>query len=127
MKGLLGALFLNETLAPQDSLGRAAELMLATHQHDFPVIDAWGRVAGVLPRARLLEGLARTGREATVLEVMLREPVQLPPKTDLEIVLQRLQADPATPLLIVEEGVLRGMITFENLAEFIVVERQIAR
>jgi Zn-dependent protease/CBS domain-containing protein len=116
-----------ETLAPQDSLGRAAELMLATHQHDFPVLDAWSRVAGILPRARLLEGLARTGREATVLEVMLREPVQLPPATDLEVVLQHLQADPSTPLLIVEEGALKGMITFENLAEFIVVARQIAR
>jgi stage IV sporulation protein FB len=116
-----------ETLAPQDSLGRAAELMLATHQHDFPVLDAWSRVAGILPRARLLEGLARTGRETTVLEVMLREPVQLPPATDLEVVLQHLQADPSTPLLIVEEGALKGMITFENLAEFIVVARQIAR
>lgn len=116
-----------ETLAPQDSLGRAAELMLQTHQHDFPVVDAWSRVAGVLPRARLLEGLARTGREATVLEVMLREPVQLPPSTDLEVVLQHLQSDPSTPLLIVEDGVLRGMVTFENLAEFIVVANQTAR
>ena len=116
-----------ETLAPQDSLGRAVELMLATHQHDFPVVDAWGRVAGVLPRARLLEGLARTGREATVLEFMLREPVLLPPATELEKVLQHLQADPPTPLLIVEDGALKGMVTFENLAEFIVVAGQSAR
>lgn len=116
-----------EILAPQDSLGRAAELMLATHQHDFPVLDAWNRVAGVLPRARLLEGLARTGREATVLEFMLREPVTLPPAAELETVLQHLQSDPATPLLIVDGGALQGMITFENLAEFIVVARQIAR
>ena len=116
-----------ETLAPQDTLGRAAELMLATHQHDFPVLDAWQRVAGVLPRARLLEGLAKTGREATVLDVMLREPVQLPPAADLDEVLQKLQAEPGTPVLVVENGVLLGMITFENLAEFIVVARQIAR
>ena len=32
-----------------------------------------------------------------------------------------------TPLLVVEDGVLTGMITLENLAEFIVVVRQIAR
>jgi CBS domain containing-hemolysin-like protein len=101
--------------------------MLQTHQHDFPVLDAWSRVAGVLPRARLLEGLARTGRETTVLEVMLREPVQLPATTDLETVLQHLQADPSVPLLVVNDGALAGMITFENLAEFIVVARQISR
>src|SRR5262245_47649352 len=41
-----------ETLAPQDTLGRAADLLLATHQHDFPVLDAWNRIAGMMPRAR---------------------------------------------------------------------------
>jgi Zn-dependent protease/CBS domain-containing protein len=116
-----------ETLAPQDTLGRAAELLLATHQHDFPVIDAWNRIAGILPRARLLEGLAASGRDSNVLEVMLRDTVQVAPKTDLESVLQHLQRDPSTPLLVVEDGALRGMVTLENLAEFIVVARQIAR
>jgi len=116
-----------ETLSPQDTLGRAAELLLATHQHDFPVLDAWNRVAGVLPRAQLLEGLARSGRDTSVLEVMLRDPVQIAPATDLEAVLALLQNNPSTPLLVVEDGALRGMVTFENLAEFIVVAGQIAR
>ncbi len=116
-----------ETLAPQDTLGRAAELLLATHQHDFPVIDAWNRIAGVLPRAPLLEGLARSGRDTNVLEVMVRDTVQVAPSTDLEAVLQHFQRDPSTPILVVEDGALRGMVTLENLAEFIVVARQIAR
>jgi Zn-dependent protease/CBS domain-containing protein len=116
-----------ETLAPNDTLGRAAEVLLASHQHDFPVLDAWSRVAGVLPRARLLEGLARSGRDTPVLDVMLREPIQVAPATDLDVVLQHLQSDPSTPLLVSADGVLLGMITFENLAEFIVVARQIAR
>jgi Zn-dependent protease/CBS domain-containing protein len=116
-----------DSLAPHDTLGRAAELLLASHQHDFPVLDAWNRVAGVLPRAQLLEGLARSGRDTSVLDVMLRDPVAVAPATDLEVVLQQLQGDPATPLLVVEDGALRGMITFENLAEFIVVAHQIAR
>ena len=116
-----------ETLAPNDTLGRAAELLLASRQHDFPVVDAWGRISGVLPRAKLLEGLARSGRETPVLEVMLREPVQVTPTTELDAVLQHLQADPSQPLLVVKDGALCGMITFENLAEFIVVARQTAR
>ncbi|HEX4825175.1 MAG TPA: site-2 protease family protein [Candidatus Polarisedimenticolaceae bacterium] len=116
-----------ETLAPQDTLGRAADLLLATHQHDFPVLDAWNRIAGMMPRAKLLEGLARSGRDAAVLEVMQRDPVTVAPETDLESVLQALQGDPGRPLLVVENGALRGMITFENLAEFIVLSRQIPR
>jgi stage IV sporulation protein FB len=114
-----------DTLAPQDTLGRAAELLLATHQHDFPVLDAWNRIAGMMPRTRLLEALARSGRDSPVLDVMQRDPVTVAPETDLESVLQILQGDPSRPLLVVENGALRGMITFENLAEFIVLSRQI--
>jgi Zn-dependent protease/CBS domain-containing protein len=116
-----------DTLAPHDTLGRAAELLLGSRQHDFPVLDAWNRVAGVLPRAKLLEGLARSGRDTGVLEVMVRDAAQIAPGTDLESALQLLQSDPMTPLLVVDNGALRGMITLENLAEFIVVARQIAR
>lgn len=116
-----------ETLAPQDTLGRAADLLLATHQHDFPVLDAWNRIAGMMPRATLLEGLARSGRDAPVLEVMQRDPATVGPETDLESVLQTMQGDPGRPLLVVENGALQGMITFENLAEFIVLSRQIPR
>jgi len=116
-----------ETLAPQDTLGRAAELLLAARQHDFPVVDAWGRVAGVLPRATLLESLARSGRETAVLDVMIRETVAVSPKDELDAVLQLLQRDPSKPVLVIEDGALRGMITFENLAEFIVLAQRIAR
>jgi hypothetical protein len=42
-------------------------------------------------------------------------------------VLQQLQSDPGKPLLVVEDGALRGIITFENLAEFIVLSRRIVR
>jgi stage IV sporulation protein FB len=112
-----------EVLAPHDTLGRAAELLLSSRQHDFPVVDAWHRVAGVLPRATLMEALARSGRETPVLDVMLRDPVSIPPTAGLEEVLERLQADPARPLLVLEDGVLRGMITLDNLAEFIVLSR----
>jgi Zn-dependent protease/CBS domain-containing protein len=114
-----------ETLQPQDNLGRAAELLLATHQHDFPVLDAWQRVAGVLPRVKLLEGLARSGSAIPVLDVMQRDPVVVDPGTPLDTVLAHLQADPARPLLVVEDGKLVGMLTLENLSEFIVVAKQL--
>jgi Zn-dependent protease/CBS domain-containing protein len=116
-----------EVLRPQDSLGRAAELLLATHQHDFPVLDAWDRVAGVLPRVRLLEELARSGSATPVLDVMQRDPVVVAPDTPLDAVLGHLQADPVRPLLVVENGKLAGMLTLENLSEFIVIARQLPK
>jgi stage IV sporulation protein FB len=113
-----------ETLAPQDSLGRATEVLLATHQQDFPVVDAWGRVAGVLPRSALMHALARDGKDAAVLEVMRRDVPMVAPGDNLEEILRKLQAEPVIPVLVVEDSRLVGMITLENLAEFIEIARR---
>lgn len=112
-----------DVLAPQDSLGHAAQMLLTTHQQDFPVVDAWGRLAGVLPRATLIRGLADAGRDASVLEVMLREPLVAALGDDLEKVLLSLQAGPSQPVMVLRDGVLVGMVTLDNLAEFIEVSR----
>lgn len=116
-----------ESLAPQDSLQRAAELLLATHQQDFPVIDAWGRVAGVLHRGALLTGLAGPGRDMAVLDLMDREPVAVDPETPLEEVLRLLQSRPAGPILVVDAEGLKGMITLENFGELIEVSQVLRR
>lgn len=117
-----------ETIAPQESLGRAAELLLSGHQQDFPVVDAWGRVAGLLPRGALLGALAAPGgRERAVLEVMEREPQTVSVDMPLEAVLRHLQSRPLQPILVIgkdagQEGGatgLVGMITLDNLGELI--------
>ncbi len=112
-----------ETLAPQDSLGRAAEVLLATHQQDFPVVDAWSRVAGVLSRAGLMQGLAREGNSGAVLDVMQREFPVVAPGSELDEVLRYFQSDPRMPVIVLDGEQLVGMITLENLAEFIQIAR----
>ena len=114
-----------ERLAPQDSLARAAELLLASHQQDFPVVDLWGRVAGMLSRPRLLAALAQGGRDLPVLEAMEREVSEVPPETPLEEVLAVLQRSPSQPLLVVGDDGLEGMITLQNLAELVEVSRRL--
>ena len=117
-----------ETISPQESLGRVAELLLSGHQQDFPVVDAWGRVAGLLPRGALLGALAAPGgRERAVLEVMDREPQKVPVDMPLEAVLRHLQSRPLQPILVLGPGAgensdttgLVGMITLDNLGELI--------
>jgi Zn-dependent protease len=116
-----------ESLAPQDSLGRAAELLLATHQQDFPVVDLWGRVAGILPRSTLLAALAAGGRERAVLEAMDREVTTVAADTPLEEVLTRFQSTAFKPIVVVGERGLEGMITLENLSELIEIHRSLRR
>jgi stage IV sporulation protein FB len=112
-----------ETLAPNDSLAHAAERLLATHQQDFPVVDAWRRVAGILTRNSLLRGLAQHGNGAAVLDAMQRDFKMVPPDTDLGEVLRLLQASPGAPVLVHDGGALLGMITLDNLAEFVELSR----
>ncbi len=110
-----------ETVAPQDSLEWAVRLFLATHQRDFPVIDAWGRVAGLLDRASLLRGLAAFGRDGAVLEAMDRQPPQVRPDTPLEEVFRTLTGLPQRVVLVVDGDRLRGLVTFEKLMQLIEV------
>jgi stage IV sporulation protein FB len=117
-----------ETLAPQDPMARAAELLLATQQQDFPVLDAWGRVAGVLHRSALLAGLATEGgKETAVLEAMDREPPQVRPDTPLEEILRLFQSRPTQPILVVGDAGLEGMITLDNFGELLEIATSLGR
>ena len=78
MKAVLNGISANQVmitdfraLSPRDPLGRAAELLLAGSQHDFPVVED-GRLVGLLTRDRLVETLAQSGDTVAVQEAMDR-------------------------------------------------------
>jgi Zn-dependent protease/CBS domain-containing protein len=114
-----------ETLKPQDSLEWAARLCLATHQRHFPVVDAWGRVAGLLDRAALLGGLSTLGRDAAVLEAMRRGVEGVSPAAPLEEVLRRLLSSQQETVLVVEDDRLLGMLDLDKVSHFVDVTRRI--
>ena len=58
---------------------------------------------------------------------MERRVLAVAPGDDLEVVLRLLQTNPGMPVLVVENGALAGMITLENIAEFIEVNRSTRR
>ena len=129
LQTLLGTfIFYAWGLGLRGRVGPAAELLLASHQQDFPVVDAWGRVAGLLHRGALLAALATpNGRERAVLEVMDREPQTVSADMPLEAVLRHLQSRPLQPILVIgqetgESGLI-GMITLENLGELIQISQ----
>jgi CBS domain-containing protein len=109
------------TLHPTDTLGRAADFVLAGFQQDFPVVDG-GRVTGVLTRARLLEALAEKGRDAWVSAAMERSFQVASPQEDVEVALARLQACRCHTLPVVDGGALVGVLTAENIGEYLMVE-----
>jgi len=108
------------TLGPADSLSRAAELILAGSQHDFPVVDG-GRVAGVLTRADLIGALSAQNLQRPVAEVMQRD-FQVADSSDmLEGAMERLQACACHTLPVVHDGRLVGLVTMDNIGEFVMI------
>ena len=111
------------TLNVGNTLKEAADILLDTSQHDFPVLHG-DAVQGLLTRDDLLRALAEQGPGGYVAGAMNRRFVAAGPDDDLGEALPRLQATPG-PLLVLDGDRLLGIVTGENVAEFFAI-RQIA-
>jgi Zn-dependent protease len=109
------------TLAHGDTLRDAAALLLATSQQDFPVMLG-NSVTGLLSRAALLRGMASEGPDAYVASVMDRDFTRVAPDMDLAEALPAM-AEAGSCALVMEGDQLLGLLTAENLSEFLLLRR----
>lgn len=109
------------TLPHGSTIRDAAALLLATSQQDFPVVHGTS-VIGLLPRNGLLRALAAEGQEAYVSGAMEREFTRLSPDMDLADALP-MMAQAGSCALVMENEQLLGLLTTENLSEFLLLRR----
>jgi Zn-dependent protease/predicted transcriptional regulator len=109
------------TLSPHDTLAHAVDLLLSGTQQDFPVVDG-GAVVGILTRADLLAGLARHERHLPVADVMRRDFHVAEASDMIEMALQDMQGRDCHTMPIVRRGHLIGLITMDNVGEFLSVQ-----
>jgi Zn-dependent protease/CBS domain-containing protein len=109
------------TLEHGSTIREAANLLLATSQQDFPVMHG-DQVLGLLGRNGLLKALAHEGPDAYVAGVMDREFLTFEPDQDLAHALP-LMAPAGTCGLVMDNGRLLGLLTTENLSEFLILRR----
>jgi len=95
--------------------------VLAGFQQDFPVLDG-DRVGQLLTRAKLLEALAKRGRDAPVAEAMETTFRTAEPAEPVERVLMRLQECHCHTLPVVSDHRLDGLLTLDNVGEFMMIE-----
>ncbi len=106
-----------QVLATTDPLGHAVELTLSTAQADFPVVDAGGRVVGLLTLDDLLRGL-RDQPEATVSEAMRREFPVARPEESVAAAQGQLAEGRVRALPVVQsDGRLAGLLTAADIGE----------
>ncbi len=109
------------TLAHGESIRDAGNLLLATSQHDFPVMHG-DQVLGLLTRAALLRAMMTEGPDAYVASAMDRNPQRVSPDMPLSEVLQDLSGMRACALVMDGEKLV-GLLTSENVSSFILLRQ----
>jgi CBS domain-containing protein len=113
------------TLQPADTLGHVADLLLAGSQHDFPIVSD-GQAAGVLTRSELLNGLAQAGRDAPVAGFAKTRLGTVDASAPLVPAVARLRGGEGPCLQVVEQGQPVGLLTLENIGEYLMVRTALA-
>jgi Zn-dependent protease/CBS domain-containing protein len=114
------------TVAPDDRLADVVEVKLRGAQNDFPVV-ADGQVAGLLSRRDLLRGLADAGPASRVADAMARRVRTVSPHDSLDTVLDRLEADLGSAVLVTDTGQLKGLLTTDAVAAFLSIQAALHR
>ncbi len=109
------------TLDHGNTIRDAANLLLSTAQQDFPVMHG-DLVVGLLGRNLLLKALASEGPDAYVAGVMDRDFLALEPDADLSPVLP-MMARAGRCALVMDGNRLVGLLTTDNLSEFLLLRR----
>jgi Zn-dependent protease/CBS domain-containing protein len=110
------------TLQHGDTIRDAGNLLLATSQHDFPVMHG-ETVTGLLTRSRLVRAVLSQGPDAYVAGAMERDFPRLSPDAPLTEVLPQVSAPGACALVMDAEDRLLGMVTSENVSEFLLLRQ----
>jgi CBS domain-containing protein len=108
------------TLAHGNTIRDAADALLATSQTDFPVVVG-NQVIGMLGRNALLRGMAADGPDGYIAGIMNRNFARLDPNMELNEALPIMAQ--TTCALVMEGEKLVGMLTRENLSEYLMLRR----
>ena len=111
------------TLSEDASLQEAVDALLATSQHDFPVVGDTGNVAGLLTRQDLIGALRKNDPALRVGDVMRRDIPTVTTGTRFEDAFRIMQEFncPAVPVLDRMKRLV-GLLTPENVTELMMVQ-----
>ncbi len=106
------------------TLQHAVDALLAGEQREFPVVDNWGRVEGMLTREGLIRGLSELGGAVSVERAMIPNVPPLSLDLSFDEALERLGRSglPALPVT-GDGGSLVGLLTRENVTDVLLVRR----
>lgn len=109
------------TLTPDQPVGDALEHIYRGLQDEFPVVREGGEVVGMLTKPTLMN-LIRSGElDRWAGEVMDSEFSSVSPNDTLADVYRRMIDSNRSTMPVIEDGLLRGMISLENIGRYFMV------
>ncbi len=115
------------TLPAWATLRDAAELLVASDQREFPVVDNTGSVEGILTRDDLVKGLSQKGADALARSALQAPSPPVSAGLSFEVALATLQSSGRSALPVIENGRLIGLLTKDNITDLVLVRRAVAR
>ncbi len=110
-------------LSVGNTLQDAVDETLATAQRDFPVLDAEGRLVGLTIHSDVAASYSAHGPSAPVTGSMRSEFPVSDPDRPLAEALEELQKSGLQSMPLMREGRLVGLLTLENVAEYLTFAR----
>jgi Zn-dependent protease/CBS domain-containing protein len=110
------------TVPVEANLAEAVDILLATPQHEFPVVDAFGKSVGLLTRDGLIAALREAGPMASVSMAVVAPAPSVRRRDRLDLALREMNRAGAPAIAVVdEEGVIVGLLTVQNVAEMMMI------
>lgn len=104
------------------TLDEAIEMLLATTQHEFPVVDSDGHLEGLMTRDDMIRTLKEKGPAASVESAMRTDIPQIHYRKCLEESLRLMQRANAPAVAVTDKaGRLVGLLTHETIGEMLMV------
>ena len=109
-------------LAPGAHIDEAVDTLLRTSQSEFPVVDAEGKLVGLLGRADMIRALKQLGPDAKVADAMTADVPTVSHRAWLEDAVRLLQEKGVRGIGVLDAaGKLAGLITSETIGEMLMV------